>query len=273
MSEAIPTPRRVKFSDYLELTKPRLSLMSVITAMLGYLAAVPYSYVDWQRTFFVVLGTALCAGGVAALNMWMESDTDAKMERTAHRPIVTGAIPSGSAFVLGWVLCVAGLAILFKLINGQSAFLALAQGKAWGERVPEREALLDIKSPIGHDYWELMQLAGRYAYAGREWVARKVVSLMGAREMELVHNHHNFAWKETHDGQELIVVRKGATTIPSMPSVSGFRTFRQVRWAGSFEGQTTLGLGVRARLPFRVLTTYDATTNRSKVIVDVAHTW
>ena len=101
-----------------------------------------------------------------------------------------------------------------------SAFLALGQGKAWGERVPEREVLLDIGQPVGHDYWHLMNLAGRYAYAGREWVARKVVSLMGAREVELVHNHHNFAWKETHGGEEVVVVRKGAT--PAFPGQLGF---------------------------------------------------
>lgn len=70
-----------------------------------------------------------------------------------------------------------------------------------------------------------------------------------------------------------VVVRKGATSVPAMPSVSGFTTFRQVRWAGSFEGQTTLALGVRARLPFRVFTLYDAALNRSRVVVDVAHTW
>jgi tRNA-splicing ligase RtcB len=101
-----------------------------------------------------------------------------------------------------------------------SAFLALGQGKAWGERVPEREVLLDIGQPVGHDYWHLMNLAGRYAYAGREWVARKVVSLMGASEVELVHNHHNFAWKETHAGEEVVVVRKGAT--PAFPGQLGF---------------------------------------------------
>ncbi|AOS43045.1 Protoheme IX farnesyltransferase [Lacunisphaera limnophila] len=111
---------------YLELTKPRLSFMSVITAMVGYLAAVPYSYWDLKRTLLVVLGTALCAGGVAALNMWMEGDTDAKMQRTAGRPIPAGIIMPGSAFVVGWVLCIAGLAVLFKLVNGMSAFLALA---------------------------------------------------------------------------------------------------------------------------------------------------
>ncbi len=70
-----------------------------------------------------------------------------------------------------------------------------------------------------------------------------------------------------------VMARKGATSVPSMPSVTGFSTFRQVRWAGSFEGHTTLALGVRARLPFRVSTTYDAATNRSRVIVDVAHRW
>ncbi|HEU4563881.1 MAG TPA: RtcB family protein [Gemmatimonadaceae bacterium] len=101
-----------------------------------------------------------------------------------------------------------------------SAFLALGQGKAWGERVPEREVLLGLDRPIGHDYWHLMELAGRYAYAGREWVARKVVSLMGANEVELVHNHHNFAWRETHGGEEVIVVRKGAT--PAFPGQLGF---------------------------------------------------
>jgi tRNA-splicing ligase RtcB len=101
-----------------------------------------------------------------------------------------------------------------------SGFLALSQNRKWGERVPEREALLDIATPIGHDYWQLMNLAGEYAYAGREWVARKVVDLLGGRELELVHNHHNFAWKETHFGEELIVVRKGAT--PAFPGQKGF---------------------------------------------------
>jgi tRNA-splicing ligase RtcB (3'-phosphate/5'-hydroxy nucleic acid ligase) len=101
-----------------------------------------------------------------------------------------------------------------------SAFLAIGQGKPWGERVPEREIMLDVHAPTGHDYWQLMNLAGEYAYAGREWVARKVVSLLGGRELELVHNHHNFAWRETHNGEEVIVIRKGAT--PAFPGQKGF---------------------------------------------------
>jgi tRNA-splicing ligase RtcB len=101
-----------------------------------------------------------------------------------------------------------------------SGFLSLSQGGRWGQRAPEREVLLPLGAPIGHDYWSLMTLAGEYAYTGREWVARKVVSLLGGRELELVHNHHNFAWREEHDGQQLIVVRKGAT--PAFPGQRGF---------------------------------------------------
>lgn len=101
-----------------------------------------------------------------------------------------------------------------------SAFLSLSQGGDWGQRARENEVLLDVREGIGADYWALMNLAGRYAYAGREWVARKVVSLLDATEVDLVHNHHNFAWREEHDGRPLIVVRKGAT--PAWPGQRGF---------------------------------------------------
>ncbi|HVL69617.1 MAG TPA: RtcB family protein [Vicinamibacterales bacterium] len=101
-----------------------------------------------------------------------------------------------------------------------SGFLAISQGGKWGGRAPEREVLLPLDLPMGQDYWALMTLAGEYAYAGREWVARKVVSILGGRELELVHNHHNFAWREEHEGQSVIVVRKGAT--PAFPGQKGF---------------------------------------------------
>ncbi len=105
-----------------------------------------------------------------------------------------------------------------------SGFLALSQGGRWGDRARQAEALLPLSTSLGHDYWHLMELAGRYAYVGREWVARKVVELLGGNELELVHNHHNFAWKETHDidgvATEVIVVRKGAT--PAFPGQKGF---------------------------------------------------
>ena len=101
-----------------------------------------------------------------------------------------------------------------------SGFLAISQGGKWGGRAPEREVLLPLDQPMGQDYWALMSLAGEYAYAGREWVARKVVAILGGAELELIHNHHNFAWREEHDGEEYVVVRKGAT--PAFPGQKGF---------------------------------------------------
>jgi hypothetical protein len=68
----------------------------------------------------------------------------------------------------------------------------------------------------------------------------------------------------------------GPTYQPADPSelvnVSGFSTFRQVAWAGSFEGQSNIGLGVRARLPFRVFT-LDGPGTGSRLVIDVAHRW
>ena len=102
-----------------------------------------------------------------------------------------------------------------------SGFLAISAGKRWSERVPEAEAMLDLATDAGERYWRLMELAGRYAYAGREWVCHKVaIELAGGEVTELVHNHHNFAWREKHFGEELVVVRKGAT--PASPGQLGF---------------------------------------------------
>lgn len=105
-----------------------------------------------------------------------------------------------------------------------SNFLAIGQGGTWGDKGKEIETLLNIYSSTGLEYWSLMSLAGEYAYAGREWVCRKVINILGGKELEMVHNHHNFAWKEQHivndDLETLIVVRKGAT--PAFPKQKGF---------------------------------------------------
>lgn len=75
-------------------------------------------------------------------------------------------------------------------------------------------------SALFDDYLAGMHLAGRYAYAGRDWVAAKVAKILDAPIVEEIHNHHNFAWEETHNGETLWVVRKGAT--PAFPGQRGF---------------------------------------------------
>jgi tRNA-splicing ligase RtcB len=80
--------------------------------------------------------------------------------------------------------------------------------------------VISARSDLGAQYIECMNLAGQFAYAGRDWVCGKVASILGAPIVEEVHNHHNFAWRETHDEEELWVVRKGAT--PAFPGQKGF---------------------------------------------------
>jgi tRNA-splicing ligase RtcB (3'-phosphate/5'-hydroxy nucleic acid ligase) len=80
--------------------------------------------------------------------------------------------------------------------------------------------VIDANSDLGDQYIKCMHLGGEYAYAGRDWVCQKVAQLLGAPILEEVHNHHNFAWRETHDGEDYWVVRKGAT--PAFPGQKGF---------------------------------------------------
>lgn len=80
--------------------------------------------------------------------------------------------------------------------------------------------VLPLDSQEGESYWPLMNLAGAYAYAGRDCVIEQVLGILGAHPVSEVHNHHNFAWKEMHDGQEVVVVRKGAT--PAFGAQQGF---------------------------------------------------
>src|SRR5580692_11397105 len=80
--------------------------------------------------------------------------------------------------------------------------------------------VLSTSTDLGEQYIRAMTLAGEYAYAGRDWVCDRVARLLGAPIVESVHNHHNFAWREEHDGEHYWVVRKGAT--PAFPSQKGF---------------------------------------------------
>jgi tRNA-splicing ligase RtcB (3'-phosphate/5'-hydroxy nucleic acid ligase) len=106
-----------------------------------------------------------------------------------------------------------------------SGFLALAEGKRFGERAVQGEmdsppVLFAVGSELGDAYVAAMELAGEYAYAGRDVVVGKVLDILGAEAAHEVHNHHNFAWREEHFGRTYWVVRKGCT--PARPGQEGF---------------------------------------------------
>jgi tRNA-splicing ligase RtcB len=106
-----------------------------------------------------------------------------------------------------------------------SGFLALAQGLAFdahakGGEMDSPPVLFRSDSELGRSYVAAMELAGDYAYAGRDVVVEKVLAILGAEATDEVHNHHNYAWRETHFGEDVWVVRKGCT--PARPGQRGF---------------------------------------------------
>jgi tRNA-splicing ligase RtcB len=153
-------------------------------------------------------------------DLWREADVLA-LKQTAEAQL--GTIGSGNHYVdifadeddRIWV----GVHFGSRGLGHKTAtkYLKLAGGKD-GIDVPP--TVLETSSEIGRRYLAGMELAGRYAYAGREWVVDQVLRMLGAEVVDTIHNNHNYAWRENHDGRDLWVVRKGAT--PAFPGQRGF---------------------------------------------------
>lgn len=105
-------------------------------------------------------------------------------------------------------------------------FIAMSQGARFGDKGKEGgmdspPIIFETNSEIGQSYIEAMTLAGEYAYAGRDMVVEKVLEILDNPTVTFsVHNHHNFAWRERHFGEDYWVVRKGCT--PAFPGQQGF---------------------------------------------------
>lgn len=108
--------------DFLELTKPRVALMVLVTTFVGfYLGSEVIS--GYFRLFETLFGTALAAGGTLALNQFLERHADGLMERTRRRPLPDGRLQPGEALFFGVVLTAAGLLILAFTVNAMSALV------------------------------------------------------------------------------------------------------------------------------------------------------
>jgi protoheme IX farnesyltransferase len=111
--------------DYLELCKPRVVLLMVFTAVVGMLLANPGD-VPWKALTLGNLGIALSAGSAAAINHLVDRRVDARMTRTRGRPLPTGHLQTANAVVFAAIIGVAGLAILYFLVNPMTAYLTFA---------------------------------------------------------------------------------------------------------------------------------------------------
>lgn len=116
---------RATWHDYLELTKPRVVLLMLITSLVGMFLATRAG-VPWTVLLFGNLGIALCAGGAAAVNHVVDRQIDSVMARTHKRPLAEGRVSPAAALTFALVLGVAGLLLLLAFTNALAAWLTLA---------------------------------------------------------------------------------------------------------------------------------------------------
>jgi len=108
--------------DFLELTKPRVSLMVLVTMFVGFYLGSEHG-AGYLRLIETLIGTALAAGGTLALNQFLERRADALMARTRHRPLPDGRMQPTEALLFGVGLTAAGLLILALTVNALSALV------------------------------------------------------------------------------------------------------------------------------------------------------
>jgi protoheme IX farnesyltransferase len=117
--------KSLSWRDYLELTKPRVLALMILTSVIGMLLAVP-GVPGWQVLLFGNLGIALLAGAAAVVNHVVDQKIDTVMARTRKRPVATGRIAPLDAMLFATVLAAAGMAILIWQVNELTAWLTLA---------------------------------------------------------------------------------------------------------------------------------------------------
>jgi protoheme IX farnesyltransferase len=114
-----------RISDYIELTKPRIVLLELLTVIVAAHLASPWG-VPPMVLLYTVLGTALVAASAGAFNQWWEQSADAQMHRTAGRPLPTGRLTSQQVVVFGAATLFAGIFALAVAVNYLTACIALA---------------------------------------------------------------------------------------------------------------------------------------------------
>ena len=114
-----------RWPDFLELTKPRVVALMLITAVIGMCMAVP-GFVPWQPLVLGNIGIAFCAGAAAAINHVVDERIDQKMSRTTNRPVAQGRVSQSEAIVFATLLAILGTVLLATTVNVLTAVLTVA---------------------------------------------------------------------------------------------------------------------------------------------------
>jgi protoheme IX farnesyltransferase len=117
--------RAIGWRDFLELTKPKVVALMILTSVIGMLLAAP-GVPGWQVLLFGNLGIALLAGSAAVVNHIVDQKIDTLMARTRRRPVATGRVSPFEAVAFAMALACAGMAVLMVMVNQLTAWLTLA---------------------------------------------------------------------------------------------------------------------------------------------------
>jgi heme o synthase len=217
MSEGIAKTRSVP-AAYLELAKPRIVTMVLVTTLLGYAMAgggFEPLYIAW-----LLIGTAMVAGGAAALNNYLERDADARMHRTRNRPIPSGQIPPIAALNYGAYLVLAGTILLGLQVNLLTAHLGLLSAFLYALVYTPLKRLSWWNTPVGAIPGAIPPLMGWAGATGSlslgAWVLFGILFIWQ-------HPHfYAIAWMFRED-----YARGGFKVLPVVYP-DGKRTFRQI---------------------------------------------
>lgn len=119
------TLKAVSWADFLELTKPRVVALMILTSVIGMLLATS-GLPGWEVLLFGNLGIALLAGAAAVVNHVVDQKIDTLMARTRRRPVATGRVSTVDALLFAAILALTGMLVLFWRVNALTAWLTLA---------------------------------------------------------------------------------------------------------------------------------------------------
>lgn len=200
----------------LELSKPRIVAMVLVTATIGYFLG-GRGIGSWWTLLLTLAGTGLGAAGAAALNNYLERDTDARMQRTRRRALPSGALEPASALAYGVLLVLAGVTLLVATVNLLSAFLVLLTAFLYVLVYTPLKKLTWLNTPIGAIPGALPPVIGWAAATGDiGWGAVALFAII-------------FLWTPPHSWALALFRRQDydRAGVPMLPVVAGDRATRR----------------------------------------------
>jgi len=212
---------KTTLNAYIELTKPRIMYLVLVTTALGYYLG-GQGFQSFSILFYLTIGAGSVCAGSGVLNQYLERDTDCKMTRTKNRPIPTGQISPGNALSFGILLILFGLIVLYIKVNLLTTFLSLLTAFLYVVVYTPMKKISWLNTTIGSIPGAIPPMGG--------WAAATGQIDMGAWILFLImflwqHPHfYAIAWIYKDD------YKKGGLKMLPVVEPDGKSTFNQILW-------------------------------------------